>query len=88
MCELTCSRVLTFPSLMLSSSQVRKEIGPFATPDAVVISPGLPKTRSGKIMRRLLRKIKEGITDVSKLGDISTLKDPSVVQKIIDKVNA
>jgi acetyl-CoA synthetase len=54
------------------------EIGPIATPDVIHFAPGLPKTRSGKIMRRILRKIAEG--DTSNLGDISTLADPSVVE--------
>ncbi|KAK0634617.1 hypothetical protein B0T17DRAFT_480532 [Bombardia bombarda] len=61
--------------------QVRKSIGPFAAPKAVYIVPDLPKTRSGKIMRRILRKILAGEED--QLGDISTLSDPSVVNKII-----
>ncbi|MEM9421063.1 MAG: acetate--CoA ligase [Pseudomonadota bacterium] len=65
---------------------VRKEIGPVATPDIVQISPGLPKTRSGKIMRRILRKIAEG--DTSSLGDTSTLADPSVVDALIDGAKA
>ena len=60
---------------------VRKEIGPFAAPDAVQWAPGLPKTRSGKIMRRILRKVAEG--DVSNLGDISTLADPTVVADLV-----
>jgi acetyl-CoA synthetase len=60
---------------------VRKEIGPIATPDVIHFAPGLPKTRSGKIMRRILRKIAEG--DVSSLGDTSTLADPSVVEALI-----
>ncbi|WP_423604583.1 acetate--CoA ligase [Sphingomonas sp. MS122] len=60
---------------------VRTEIGPIATPDAVQFAPGLPKTRSGKIMRRILRKIAEG--DVSSLGDTSTLADPAVVDDLV-----
>ena len=60
---------------------VRREIGPIATPDIIHFAPGLPKTRSGKIMRRILRKIAEG--DVSSLGDTSTLADPSVVDSLI-----
>jgi len=60
---------------------VRMEIGPIASPDAVQFAPGLPKTRSGKIMRRILRKIAEG--DVSNLGDISTLADPAVVDDLV-----
>lgn len=61
---------------------VRREIGPIATPDVIHFAPALPKTRSGKIMRRILRKIAEG--DVSNLGDISTLADPSVVESLVD----
>jgi len=60
---------------------VRAEIGPIATPDALQFAPGLPKTRSGKIMRRILRKIAEG--DVSSLGDTSTLADPAVVDDLV-----
>jgi len=58
--------------------QVRKEIGAFAVPDRIQIVPGLPKTRSGKIMRRLLRDIAEG----KALGDTTTLADPAVVAKL------
>jgi acetyl-CoA synthetase len=61
---------------------VRKEIGPIASPDLLQWAPGLPKTRSGKIMRRILRKIAEN--DYSNLGDTSTLADPSVVQSLVD----
>ena len=60
---------------------VRKEIGPIATPDVIHFAPALPKTRSGKIMRRILRKIAEG--DVSNLGDTSTLADPGVVEVLL-----
>jgi acetyl-CoA synthetase len=60
---------------------VRKEIGPIATPEAIQFAPSLPKTRSGKIMRRILRKIAEKNTD--NLGDITTLADPSVVEALI-----
>jgi acetyl-CoA synthetase len=60
---------------------VRKEIGPIATPDAIQFAPGLPKTRSGKIMRRILRKIAED--DVSAIGDTSTLADPAVVDDLV-----
>ena len=60
---------------------VRREIGPFAAPDAIQWAPGLPKTRSGKIMRRILRKVAEG--DVSNLGDTTTLADPSVVEDLV-----
>ncbi len=59
---------------------ITKEIGPIAKPDKIQVVPGLPKTRSGKIMRRILRKVAEG--DVSNLGDTSTLLDPSVVDAI------
>ncbi len=62
---------------------VRGEIGPIATPDLIQITPGLPKTRSGKIMRRILRKIAANEHDA--LGDISTLADPSVVQTLVDQ---
>jgi len=61
--------------------QVRKTIGPIATPDVVLFVPGLPKTRSGKIMRRILRKIAENALD--QLGDTSTLADPSVVEAVV-----
>ncbi|OAN63868.1 acetate--CoA ligase [Sphingomonas sp. TDK1] len=60
---------------------VRSEIGPIATPDALQFAPGLPKTRSGKIMRRILRKIAEG--EVGSLGDTSTLADPAVVDDLV-----
>ncbi len=60
---------------------VRKEIGPIATPDLIQWAPGLPKTRSGKIMRRILRKIAED--DFSNLGDTSTLADPAVVEDLV-----
>lgn len=60
---------------------VRKEIGPIATPDVLQWAPGLPKTRSGKIMRRILRKIAEN--EVDKVGDTSTLADPSVVEHLV-----
>ena len=60
---------------------VRNEIGPIASPDALQFAPGLPKTRSGKIMRRILRKIAEG--DTSSLGDTSTLADPAVVDDLV-----
>jgi acetyl-CoA synthetase len=60
---------------------VRREISPIATPDALQWAPGLPKTRSGKIMRRILRKIAANEHD--QLGDISTLADPGVVDQLI-----
>jgi acetyl-CoA synthetase len=61
---------------------VRQEIGPIASPDLIQFAPGLPKTRSGKIMRRILRKIAEDSFD--NLGDTSTLADPGVVTDLID----
>jgi len=63
-------------------AHVRKEIGPIASPDLIQFSPGLPKTRSGKIMRRILRKIAED--DFESLGDTSTLADPAVVTDLIE----
>ena len=60
---------------------VRTEIGPIAAPDLIQWAPGLPKTRSGKIMRRILRKI--AANDFAALGDISTLADPAVVEELI-----
>ncbi len=61
---------------------VRKEIGPIATPDLIQFTDGLPKTRSGKIMRRILRKVAEN--DYGSLGDTSTLADPSLVERLIE----
>jgi len=63
-------------------THVRFEIGPIATPDLIQFAPGLPKTRSGKIMRRILRKIAEDSFD--NLGDISTLSEPGVVDDLIE----
>jgi len=93
--ELTGQAVNAFVSLKDSSSlsdalrkelvlQVRKSIGPFAAPKAIFVVPDLPKTRSGKIMRRILRKILAG--EEGELGDISTLSDPGVVEVIIGVV--
>jgi acetyl-CoA synthetase len=65
---------------------VRDHVGAFARPDHIVITPALPKTRSGKIMRRLLRKIASQEYDLSKLGDITTLADSGVVEDLIEKV--
>ena len=59
---------------------VRKEIGPIANPDKIQWAPGLPKTRSGKIMRRILRKI--AANELENLGDTTTLADPSVVEEL------
>ena len=61
---------------------VRKEIGPIASPDLIQFAPGLPKTRSGKIMRRILRKIAED--EFGNLGDTSTLADPAVVDDLVN----
>ena len=65
---------------------VRSEVGSFCSPDMIVVTPSLPMTRSGKIMRRILRKIVCGETDT--LGDTSTLADPSIVDTLIDKVDS
>ena len=62
-------------------AHVRKEIGPIAQPDKIQFAEAMPKTRSGKIMRRILRKIAEN--DTSNLGDTSTLADPPVVEKLV-----
>ena len=61
---------------------VMKDIGPHSKPDKIQFTPALPKTRSGKIMRRILRKIAEN--EIDSLGDISTLADPSVVDALVD----
>jgi acetyl-CoA synthetase len=63
-------------------SWVRKEIGPIASPDFIQWAPGLPKTRSGKIMRRILRKV--AANDFAELGDTSTLAEPAVVDDLIE----
>jgi acetyl-CoA synthetase len=84
--------IYAFVTLMVSSdpsdellaslkAHVRKEIGPIATPDVINFAPALPKTRSGKIMRRILRKI--ATDEFDQLGDISTLADPEVVENLI-----
>lgn len=78
-CEATIENEDVFRKQVLDI--VTKIIGPIAKPDKIQIVTGLPKTRSGKIMRRILRKVAEG--DVSNLGDISTLLDPSVVEGIV-----
>ena len=61
---------------------IREQIGAIASPDAIHFTQALPKTRSGKIMRRILRKIAEG--DTEDLGDISTLADPGVVESLVE----
>ncbi len=63
------------------NAEVRKHIGALAIPERIQFAPGLPKTRSGKIMRRILRKIAEGQLD--QLGDTSTLADPGVVDALV-----
>eukprot|EP01121_Diplochlamys_sp_Union-15-3_P001755 TRINITY_DN11529_c0_g1_i1.p1 TRINITY_DN11529_c0_g1~~TRINITY_DN11529_c0_g1_i1.p1 ORF type:complete len:166 (+),score=22.66 TRINITY_DN11529_c0_g1_i1:138-635(+) len=67
--------------------EVRHRIGPIAIPDFIVVVPGLPKTRSGKIMRRLLRKIASNETKPEQLGDISTLAEPHIIEDIINVVH-
>lgn len=75
--------------------QVRNVIGPFAQPKLVVITPDLPKTRSGKIMRRILRKVAGGEVEESdseevlreKLGDLSTLADPTIIKTLLKKMH-
>lgn len=75
------------PELIIElRNQVRSEIGPFASPDHLWVVPSLPMTRSGKIMRRILRKIVAG--EIDSLGDVSTLADPSIVDVLITKVEA
>jgi acetyl-CoA synthetase len=64
------------------TTHVRKEIGPIATPDVIQFAEGLPKTRSGKIMRRILKLIAKG--DTTNLGDTSTLADPGVVPVLVE----
>ena len=66
-------------------SHVRKEIGPIASPDVIQWAPGLPKTRSGKIMRRILRKV--AANELDNLGDTSTLADPAVIAHIAELVS-
>ncbi len=65
------------------TGHVRKVIGPIATPDKIQFAKDMPKTRSGKIMRRVLRKIASGVTDMEAFGDLSTLADPKVVKELI-----
>jgi acetyl-CoA synthetase len=69
--------------IKLLRAHVQEEVGPIAKPDKIQFAPGLPKTRSGKIMRRILRKIAGGETGADQLGDTSTLADPSVVDDIV-----
>lgn len=66
---------------------VRTQIGGFSAPQRALIVSDLPKTRSGKIMRRLIRKILEGVREIGQLGDTTTLNNPSIVEEIISKVH-
>lgn len=68
-------------------STVRSQIGGFSAPRRVLIVSDLPKTRSGKIMRRLIRKILEGVQETSQLGDTTTLNNPAILEEIIAKVH-
>jgi len=70
------------------AGHVRDEIGPIAKPDYIQIVPELPKTRSGKIMRRILRKVAAGDREMEAFGDISTLADPSIVKVIVEGAQA
>jgi len=77
------------PALLKALSlAVRSEVGGFAVPDHILVTASFPKTRSGKIMRRLLRKIACRETEPAQLGDISTLADETVVPALIQQVNA
>lgn len=67
---------------------VKRTIGAFAAPRRVLLTDDLPKTRSGKIMRRVIRKILEGVTDASQLGDTTTLTNPAVVGDLVAAVRA
>ncbi|XP_050727038.1 acetyl-coenzyme A synthetase, cytoplasmic-like isoform X3 [Eriocheir sinensis] len=82
-CFVTLTEGIQFEDKLVGElkTKVRSKIGPFATPDFMQLAPGLPKTRSGKIMRRVLRKIAVGDRD---FGDISTLADPSIVEKLFE----
>lgn len=79
-----CNAVIQNQTVNEIKQLVSEKIGAFARPDKIQIVPGLPKTRSGKIMRRILRKIAEG--DVTNLGDTSTLLDPSIVETIVKEI--
>jgi acetyl-CoA synthetase len=80
--ELSADSAVNSALILELKKWVRQDIGPIATPDLIQLAPGLPKTRSGKIMRRILRKIAEN--DFDALGDTSTLADPSVVDELIE----
>lgn len=80
-CYITCTENATWDKKLIDElkKKVRERIGPFAQPDGMQYAPALPKTRSGKIMRRVLRKIANGDSD---LGDLSTLADSSVIEEL------
>jgi acetyl-CoA synthetase len=82
-CYVTLNADVTATDILAAELKgwVRREIGPIAAPDVIQFAPGLPKTRSGKIMRRILRKIAEN--DLGNLGDTSTLADPAVVDDLV-----
>ena len=80
--DLPMSWLVPTPAQLIE--KVREIIGPHATPDMIKFTPALPKTRSGKIMRRILRKIAEG--DTKNMGDTSTLADPGVVENLLDGI--
>jgi acetyl-CoA synthetase len=80
--ELSADSAVNAALVLELKKWVRQDIGPIATPDLIQLTPGLPKTRSGKIMRRILRKIAENEFDT--LGDTSTLADPTVVDDLIE----
>eukprot|EP01079_Euglenida_sp_SAG-EU17-18_P007171 gene7171-1280_t len=84
-----CLQPMVDPSLEVTGAlklAVRKNLSPIATPDLIVFTSALPKTRSGKVMRRLLRKVAEGQCESDELGDTSTLADPDVIPILIDSV--
>ncbi|KAJ1482322.1 hypothetical protein T484DRAFT_1804242 [Baffinella frigidus] len=88
-CTLAAGEVMTDDIRKGLKQIVRSEIGAFAAPDIICDAPGLPKTRSGKIMRRILRKIAGGTTELEDFGDISTIAEPAVVaQLLLDSKNA
>lgn len=89
-CYVTVAVGTDVPSTLIKECRdaVRRDVGPFAGPDYIVVTAALPKTRSGKIMRRLLRKIATDESSPEQLGDISTLADPGVVATIIEEVKA
>lgn len=83
-CFVTLAEGVQFSDTLVDSLKklVRRRIGAFAAPDVVQYAPGLPKTRSGKIMRRILRKVALGERD--NIGDVSTLADPAVIDELFE----